>query len=46
LQRMMSPEGLALVLTLGMILFLAAFLLFASLGGALGAYLFRRKDSR
>ncbi len=46
LQRMMTPEGLALLFTLGMVFTLAAFVLLSSLGGALGAYLFRRRDSR
>ncbi len=46
LQRLMTPEGLALLFTLGMILFLAAFVLLSSLGGALGAYLFRNRNSR
>ena len=46
LQRLMTPEGLALLFTLGMILFLAAFVLFSSIGGALGAYLFRSRNPR
>ncbi len=46
LQRLMTPEGLALLFTLGMVLFLAAFVLFSSVGGALGAYLFRNRNSR
>jgi hypothetical protein len=36
-QRMMTPEGLALLVTLTLVLFCAAFLILGSLGGALGA---------
>ena len=38
-----SPSGLALVMTMGLIVMFVLFLIFASLGGAIGAYLLRRK---
>jgi hypothetical protein len=43
LQRLMSPEGLALVITIGLLIFLVAFVAFAAIGGALGASLFGRR---
>ena len=43
LQRLTSPEGLAIMLTLVLVLAFFAFLMFSSLGGALGAYLIRRR---
>lgn len=46
LQRLMTPEGLAFLFTLGMVIFLGAFVLFSSIGGALGAWLFRNRNSR
>jgi len=39
MQQMMTPAGLALLVTFGMIVFLIVFLLFSSAGGALGAWL-------
>lgn len=36
MQRMMTPEGMALLVTLGMVMLLVAFLLFSGLGGAWG----------
>jgi hypothetical protein len=39
-----SPPGLALVMVLGLALMFVVFLIFSSLGGALGAVLLRRKD--
>jgi len=44
MQRLTSPEGMALVLTLVLVMSLAGFLLFSSLGGAAGAYLIRRRE--
>ncbi len=44
LQRLTSPAGLALMLTVALVLAFLAFLLFSSLGGALGAYLIRKKE--
>lgn len=38
-----SPAGLALMVTLGMVIFLIAFILLGSAGGALGAKIFRGK---
>jgi hypothetical protein len=43
LKRLTSPEGLAIMLTLVLVLAFFAFLMFSSLGGALGAYLVRRR---
>ncbi|MBZ5628588.1 MAG: hypothetical protein LAO06_06955 [Acidobacteriia bacterium] len=39
LQQLMTPAGMALMITLVMVFFLAAFLALSSLGGALGAWL-------
>jgi zinc-ribbon domain len=39
-----TPEGFAITMVLGLGMLLVAFLLFSSLGGALGAVLLRRKD--
>jgi hypothetical protein len=44
LEYLKTPQGLALVMVLGLIVMFAAFLLFSSLGGALGAALLRRKE--
>jgi hypothetical protein len=44
LQRLASPQGLALMLTLVLVLAFFAFLLLSSLGGALGAYLIRKRQ--
>jgi heme exporter protein D len=44
LQRLASPQGLALMLTLVLVLAFFAFLLLSSLGGALGAYLLRKQQ--
>jgi hypothetical protein len=46
IQRLSSPEGLALILTLVLVMSLVAFLLFSSLGGALAAHLMRGKRER
>ncbi|MGE0404759.1 MAG: hypothetical protein AB7O65_00550 [Candidatus Korobacteraceae bacterium] len=45
LQRLLSPEGIALILTMVLVMAFFGFLLFSSLGGVLGAYLSRRRDS-
>ena len=44
LEYLKTPQGLALVMVLGLIVMFVAFLVFSSLGGALGAALLRRKD--
>ncbi len=44
LEYLKSPPGLALVMAAGLAVMLAAFLIFSSLGGALGALLLRRKN--
>lgn len=44
LQRLLTPGGIAMLVTLGMILFLVMVLIFSALGGALSAALFRRED--
>jgi hypothetical protein len=43
LQRLMSPAGLAVLVTFALIMFLVVFLALSSLGGALGARLFGKK---
>jgi len=44
LEYLKTPQGLALVMVLGLIVMFVAFLVFSSLGGALGAALLRRKE--
>lgn len=44
LEYLKSPPGLAVVMAVGLGVMLAAFLIFSSLGGALGAVLLRRKN--
>ena len=44
LEYLKTPQGLALMMVLGLIVMGLAFLIFASLGGALAAALLRRKD--
>jgi len=44
LQRMTSPQGLALILTATLVMALLAFLFFSGLGGALGSYLLRKRQ--
>jgi hypothetical protein len=41
-----TPQGLALVMVLGLIVMFVAFLIFSGLGGAMGAALLRRKERR
>jgi hypothetical protein len=41
-----TPQGLALVMVLGLIVMFVAFLIFSGLGGAVGAALLRRKERR
>ncbi len=43
LQRLNSPEGMAVMFTIALVFVLAFFLVFSSIGGALGARLFGRK---
>jgi len=45
LEYLKTPQGLALVMVLGLIVMFVAFLVFSSLGGALGAALLRRKNA-
>ncbi len=44
IERMNSPEGLALLVTIGMILVFVGFLAFSAIGGAIGAALFGRRE--
>jgi hypothetical protein len=44
LQRLTSPEGLAVILTVVLVMAFFAFLLLSGLGGALGAYLLRNRE--
>jgi hypothetical protein len=44
LEYLKTPQGLALVMVLGLIVMFLIFLIFSSLGGAVGAALLRRKD--
>ncbi len=46
MRRMLTPEGMATVVTLGMVAFLAGFILFCALGGVIGVSLFRRDAGR
>jgi len=43
-QWMMSPQGFATFVTVGMLLFFIAFVVFCTAGGALGASLFGKRD--
>ncbi len=43
MQQMMTPAGLAMLITIVLVLFLACFLALSSLGGALGVWLLGRK---
>ena len=45
MQRLMSPAGLAILVTLALIMFLVIFLALSSLGGALGARIFGKKGA-
>ena len=38
-----TPEGFAFIMIFSLIMTLVAFLIFSSLGGAIGAFLLRRK---
>ena len=44
LDYLKSPPGLALIMALGLMVMFAAFLIFSSLGGAIGAALLRRRN--
>jgi hypothetical protein len=44
-QRFMTPEGTVVLVVVGMVLMLAAFLLVSSVGGMIGAMLFGNKKS-
>jgi hypothetical protein len=46
IERLTSPEGMALLITFGMVVFLVAFVLLAAAGGALGARLISGRHMR
>jgi hypothetical protein len=46
LARMLSPEGMAVLITVGMVIFFLMFVGLSSLGGALGAKLFGERERR
>lgn len=46
IQQMMTPAGLAVLVTIVLVLFLAAFLALSSVGGALGAWLLGKNPRR
>jgi hypothetical protein len=46
IQQLMTPAGLALLITLVLVLFLAAFVALSSIGGAVGVWLLRLKSDR
>lgn len=46
MQKMMTPEGIAVVVTFAMVLFFAMFLGLGALGGAMGASLLRKRPPR
>ena len=46
MQKLMTPEGLAFIIAIGLVLFLVAFLALSSIGGALGSRLFGDRESR
>lgn len=45
LKSFSSPEGMAIAITLGLVLMFLAFIIFSSLGGAAGSAMFGEKDS-
>jgi hypothetical protein len=45
IQQMMTPAGLALLVTIVLVVFLAAFLALSSIGGALGAWLLGKRPA-
>ncbi len=45
IQKMTTPEGIALIVILSLVLFFIAFVLFSALGGALGASLWGQKQT-
>ena len=44
LEYLKTPQGLALVMVLGLLFMFVVFLIFSGLGGAIGAALLRRKE--
>lgn len=46
MQKMMTPEALAFIIAAGLVLFLFCFLTLSSIGGAIGAVLFKERDSK
>jgi flagellar biosynthesis protein FlhB len=45
MQQLMTPAGMAMMITIVFVLFLAAFLSLSSVGGALGAWLLGKRPS-
>ncbi len=46
IQRLSTPEGMALLFTITMVIVLAAFLVFSSIGGVIGASLFGKRQPK
>jgi hypothetical protein len=46
MQRLLSPEGVAILITVVLVMFLLMFVVFGSIGGALGAKLLSRSNDR
>jgi hypothetical protein len=46
MQKMMTPEALAIMIAAGLVLFLFCFVVLSSIGGAIGAALFKEPDSK
>ncbi len=44
IQKLNSPQGIAVLVTIGLVVLLAAFLIFSAIGGAIGAALFRPRE--
>ncbi len=45
IKSLTSPEGMAIMITLGLVILFLAFIVFSSIGGAVGAALFGKGDS-
>lgn len=46
IQRLSTPEGMAVLFTVSMVVVLAFFLVFSSLGGVVGSSLFGRREQK